>query len=219
MAINTVSKNSIGVILVLLLVIILSESRLFNFFTDTYLGRSMLIVLILIASYLNKILGIVSVLIIIIMFNNSNLFKFEGFETNTNNSNAKDKVQNVKNAIEEKKNSDSSVSTSTSTATTTSNSGSNDENTSTSTSTTPASKINVVTNGGKTASEAKPDVNANIQSKVSTNAIEGFDLQSTENNIKRGKQSNSIPVNSFSRQSTEVAPYEGANFSEGFGVL
>ena len=214
MAINTVSKNSIGVILVLLLVIVLSESRLFNFFTDTYLGRSVLIVLILFASYLNKILGIVSVLIIIIMFNNSNLLNFEGFETSTNtnannatntSTNAKDKVQNIKNAIEEKINSNSTTPTSTTSTlpSTTSPSTTSPSTTSPSTSATPLPKINVVTNG----------------SKVSTNAIEGFDLQSTENNIKRGKQSNSIPVNSFSKQSTEVAPFEGSKFSEGFGVL
>ena len=67
MNIKPLGKNSIGIILTLLLVILLSESRLFKFFTDTYLGRTFLVTLLLIASYLNKILGIVCVFIIIII--------------------------------------------------------------------------------------------------------------------------------------------------------
>ena len=69
----------------------------------------------------------------------------------------------------------------------------------------PSDKINVITSA--------------MQAKNSGNNIEGFDLQTTENNIKRGKQSNSIPVNQFLMQSPNVAPYESANFSENFGVL
>ena len=55
--------------------------------------------------------------------------------------------------------------------------------------------------------------------KNKTSAIEGFDLQSTENNIKRGKQSNSIPVNQYYKQSIEVSPYEQPSFSNFFGLL
>jgi hypothetical protein len=55
MAINTFSKNNISIIVALLLVIILSESKLFFFFTETYLGRIILILIILLASQINKI--------------------------------------------------------------------------------------------------------------------------------------------------------------------
>ena len=83
MAIKILDKNSIGVILALLLLIFLSESRLFEFLTDTYLGRTFLIIILLFASYLHKILGVVCVLIIIIMVNNNNnnIFSsyYEGF--------------------------------------------------------------------------------------------------------------------------------------------
>ncbi|MCF8463169.1 MAG: hypothetical protein K9G11_04635, partial [Rickettsiaceae bacterium] len=79
MAVNTLSKNSISIIVALLLVIILSESKLFFFFTESYLGRSILILILLFASYLNKILGIVCVFIIIIMFNSNKFLNFEGF--------------------------------------------------------------------------------------------------------------------------------------------
>jgi len=53
-------------------------------------------------------------------------------------------------------------------------------------------------------------------------AMEGFDLQSTENNIKRGKQSNSIQVKPSLNSSVDVSPYEGnvhgSYYGEGFSV-
>ena len=74
-----VSKNNLGVVTVLLLVVILSQAKFFNFLLDTALGRAILIVFILIISYMNKILGVVAVLFIIIIFNNSNIGYMEGF--------------------------------------------------------------------------------------------------------------------------------------------
>ena len=47
-------------------------------------------------------------------------------------------------------------------------------------------------------------------------ATEGFDIIGKESNLKRGKQSNSIPVNDFMRESTSVAPYEGSSNLESF---
>jgi len=192
MTIKTLGKNTMGIVLALLLVLLLSESRLFNFFTDTYLGRVFLIFIILIASYLNKILGVVCVFIIIIMF--SNISYYEGFDSN---SGTMEKVQNIKNAVSQAI-SQHSATTPTSSSMPGANGGGVYNPTSTSTS---ASSMPGANGGGV------------------RQAIEGFDLQSTENNIKRGKQSNSIPVNSFLMQSPSVAPYESVNFSENFGVL
>ena len=210
MTITTLDKNSIGVCLSLLLVIILSESRLFKFFTDTYLGRAFIISVLLFASYLNKILGVVCVFIIIIMFNNNNFSSYyEGFgSTTTTDGNKSDDTTKKETTTTQP----SSTSNPTeSTVTTTSNTISkpintptpvpNDANANTSTDT-PIDKINVVTTSS--------DVNK---------SIEGFDLQSTENNIKRGMQSNSIPVNQYNKQSIEVAPYESNSFSNFFGLL
>ena len=78
---NLVSKNNLGVVTALLLVVILSQGRFFNFLLDTALGRAILILLILFISYTNKILGVVSVLFIIIMFNSSNIGYMEGATT------------------------------------------------------------------------------------------------------------------------------------------
>ena len=52
---NLVSKNNLGAATALLLVVILSQGRFFNFLLDTALGRAILILFILFISYTNKI--------------------------------------------------------------------------------------------------------------------------------------------------------------------
>jgi len=203
MAINSLDKNSIGVCLSLLLVILLSETRLFKFFTDTYLGRAFLIIILLFASYLHKILGVVCVLIIIIMFNNnSGSSYYEGFEGD---------------ASDEKKDKKTTITDSVSTTTT----GTNKSTQVTTPTPVPNDKINVVTSSDALSKDSKNADSNSVTNvtNVPNKSIEGFDLQSTENNIKRGRQSNSIPVNQYNKQSIEVAPYESASFSNFFGLL
>lgn len=74
-----VSKHNMGAVATLLLVILLSQSRVFHFLIDTALGRALLILFILGISYIHKILGVVAVLFIIIMFNHSSIGLMEGF--------------------------------------------------------------------------------------------------------------------------------------------
>ena len=81
-----VSKNNIGVVVALLLVTLLSISKVFNFLLDTTLGRSVLVLFVLILAYVNKILGIVSVLFIVILFNQSDIGYLEGFTDASGNS-------------------------------------------------------------------------------------------------------------------------------------
>jgi hypothetical protein len=90
-----VSKNNIGGATALLLVILLSQSKFFNFLLDTALGRAILILFILVISYTNKILGVVSVLFIIIMFNSSDIGYLEGFDTPTTSSTSDTDSTNV----------------------------------------------------------------------------------------------------------------------------
>lgn len=90
---NLVSKNNLGAVATLFLVILLSHARFFNFLIDTALGRAILILFILGISYTNKILGVVAVLFIIIAFNNSDIGYLEGFTSpNTNTKGTKEKV-------------------------------------------------------------------------------------------------------------------------------
>jgi hypothetical protein len=83
------NNNYISLLAIFLLIVILSQSRTFNLLFDTYLGRIILVLFILVISYTNKILGIVSVLLIVIMFNNS-LENINYFESFTNNITEKD---------------------------------------------------------------------------------------------------------------------------------
>jgi len=214
MTISSLDKNSMGICLSLLLVILLSESRLFNFFIDTYLGRAFLIIILLFASYLNKILGVACVFIIIIMFNKNHFASYyEGFDGNDGNvSNMSDNKKNTK------------VTTITDSMSETTTTGENKNKPITTPTPVPNDKINVVTSSSTSSKDTETKdgnsvSNTDMMTKTVSKSIEGFDLQSTENNIKRGKQSNSIPVNQYNKQSIEVAPYESASFSNFFGLL
>ena len=55
MDVKLVSKNNVGAIATLLLIILLSHARFFDFLVDTALGRAILILFILGISYINKI--------------------------------------------------------------------------------------------------------------------------------------------------------------------
>jgi hypothetical protein len=70
-------------------------------------------------------------------------------------------------------------------------------------------KINVVTSSKETES---------AYTKTQNQAVEGFDISSAEDTIKRGKQSNSIPVDQLVSQSTNdiLSPYERGQFSESY---
>jgi len=80
MSFKLISKNNIGVVTTLILVILLSQSRVFDFLLNTYLGRLFLIIFILGISYCHKIFGVVSVLFIIVMFNHFNFTFMEGLQ-------------------------------------------------------------------------------------------------------------------------------------------
>ena len=200
MAVNTLSKNSISIIVALLLVIILSESKLFFFFTESYLGRSILILILLFASYINKILGVVCVFIIIIMFNSNKFLNFEGFANSPDTTSMPGAggggVRQPTNTSSMPGAGGSGTNQPTSISTTTSMPGA----------------------GGSGINQPTP-----AQSKINVvKGKEGFDLQSTENTIRRGKQSNSIQVSPYLKSSVEVAPYEGliqaSSFNEGFSL-
>jgi hypothetical protein len=76
---NLGSKNNMGAIAAIILIILLSQNRFFNFLIDTTLGRVFLVVFILAISCINKILGVIIVLFIMIMFNQSSIGYMEGY--------------------------------------------------------------------------------------------------------------------------------------------
>ena len=193
-----ISKKNIGGAMALFLVILLSQARIFNFLLDTVLGRMMLVASLLVISYLNKILGVVSVLLIIIMFNNSGLGYMEGFT-----SDSEDKLKDKKSEAENTANTDKSDAENTATTV-----KSDAENTATT----------VKSDAENTANTAKSDAENTVNS-LKTKMSEGFDVIGKENNIKRGKQSNSIPVSDFMRESDHVSPHEGFTKFESFSAF
>jgi hypothetical protein len=191
-----VSKNNLGAATSLLLVILLSQSKFFNFLLDTALGRAILILFILFISYTNKIFGVVSVLFIIIMFNSSDIGYMEGF-TAPSSKNSDDDSSSTKN-------------------TTTSSTKTND-------STTTSTTTPTLTDDQKKQILSKLQENIKDKDNSTTNnsssvAAEGFDIIGTENTIKRGKQSNSIPVNSFMKNSDDIMPF-GGSFSDSYSAF
>ena len=108
-----VSKNNLGAVATLFLVILLSHARFFDFLIDTALGRAILILFILGISYTNKILGVVAVLFIIIAFNNSDIGYLEGFTSSPNINEKKNQIiqknDDIKQNVNEKKTQDKGV--------------------------------------------------------------------------------------------------------------
>ena len=191
-----VDKKNIGCVSLLLLVIILSQSRFFNFLIDTALGRAFLIAFIIFISCCHKIIGIVGILLIIIMFNRSQIGILEGFDTEQIKSDLQAKIESQQ--MDACGNDTSTTPPTTPTTTT-----------STTTTPPPTTPSSTDACGNNTTPPANL---ASLQSKAQE-AKEGFDLIGTESRIKSGKQSNSISVNHKTRNSENVLPFEENIFS------
>jgi hypothetical protein len=74
------TKFGAGVVATIILGVLLSHTRYVDFFMNSLLGRTVLLMFILGISVMNKVLGVVAVLCIIIMYNRSGLGYMEGFE-------------------------------------------------------------------------------------------------------------------------------------------
>lgn len=184
-----VSKNNMGVFVTLILVILLSQSRFFDFLTETALGRIVILALIIFISYTNKILGLLAVLAIIIAFNqyNMNVVQsynyYEGFDVSGNstaNTLVNDKVDILKdkeNILKQK-----------------------------------LTALNNQVNSSQTATTTSSAASGTTTESFSSR--EGFCMTDRESNILRGKQSNTIPVFSNTReQDDSVSPSDKSVFS------
>jgi len=184
-----VSKQNIGFVLFLLLSIILSQSKFFEFLFHTYLGRAIFIVFLFLISYLSKFLGIISVLLVILMINyKDEQVYYEGF-TDASGNEITDASGNVirdasGNIIRDSSNL--------------------------------FIRHAISKNDIKSSSTTDPSTSTTTSdpSTTTNTATEGFDLLGTENTLKRGKKSNSIPVNNSVRQSGNVDPYFSSSFDK-----
>jgi hypothetical protein len=79
----------------------------------------------------------------------------------------------------------------------------------------------------KDASIKDPSVKETVISKKTVEdpsgniaiATEGFDILGTENNLKRGKKSNSIPISNSLRKSENVDPYYTSSFDNSYSLF
>ena len=201
-----VDKKNMGGASLLLLIIILSQSRFFNFLIDTPLGRALLIAFIIFICCCHKIMGVIAVLLIIIMFNRSQIGMLEGFDSGQiNTEQIKSDLQAKIQAKMDACGNDTSTSASAPASATTTPA------TTTPATTTPATTTTSTTAPAPSTTTTSPNL-ASLQSKLAQ-AKEGFDLIGTESTLKSGKQSNSISVNNKARSSENVLPSDENIFS------
>jgi hypothetical protein len=202
-----VSKNNMGVVVILILVVLLSQSRFFDFLTETALGRMLILALIIFISYTSKFLGLLAVLFLMIAFEQHNMnvvqsYNFyEGFDVSGNTTDvsgnqtasaimndeiaimqAKEDILKQKlSALNNKMNSQQTTTT------------------------------NTPTNTPTTSTSSTPN---------NLGAREGFCMTDRESNILRGKQSNSIPVfNNTRDQDDHIDPSDKSVFSNTYSAF
>jgi hypothetical protein len=198
-----VSKNNVGAVATLFLVILLSQSRFFDFLIGTALGRAIIILFILGISYTNKILGVVAVLFIIISFNNSNIGYLEGFTSPNTNANATTNATTNTNA---NTNDNATATTTNATATTTTNANA------------PNTNANAPNTNTNTTTKA-PNDKLN-EKKSESKGIEGYNITEREGMMLRGKRSSEVPVYSNARnQGDDVEPSDKTVFAGNYSSI
>lgn len=219
------SKQNLGVALFLLFIIIISESHILDFFFNKSLGRALFIFFFLSIAYLNNILGVISVLLAILLINSKENRWIEGFtDTPTSETNASETTT------------PSSLNTTSSPSNKDTITGNNiptdaSGNSVPSPGSSPGSSPESVSTPTPVTSSSTPDSDSNnvldkeidkVKKSMDTPdnlAIEGFDILGMENNLKRGKKSNSIPVSNHTRKSENVDPYYQSSFGNSFSYF
>jgi len=192
---NVISKNNMGVIITLILVILLSQSRVFDFLIDTHLGRIFLLAFVILIAYTNKILGLLAVLLIIISFNNHkinmvysynffepNVSLFEGFDGSGNSMQVTKSVEEAKDKVKNKISSNVQ---------------------------------NIMDNSQTTTATSSA-----VSSTETFKGREGFNMSDRETNILRGKSSNSVTVfNNLREQTDDVSPTDKSVFTSDYSTF
>lgn len=191
------TKNIMGIIATLILVIMLTQSRLFDFLTETPLGRMVLLAFIILISYTNKILGLLAVLVIIIAFNQYDMKifesykRYEGFDVSGNISETIEVDGDEANMLKIEEN-------------------------------TMKEKLKEATDKMKNASKTNTTTSSGSSTDKVVGGREGFCMVDRELTILRGKQSNTIPVFNNSREQAgddNISPSDKSVFSNLFSVF
>jgi len=203
-------KLNVSILASLILVILLCQFQHFVFLTNTMFGRLILTSIVILITYFNKMLGLLSVLAIIIAYNINELNVVQSY-----------------NYYEGFENTDSSTSTTDLTTTNNTDLASNDVNIDVDDTTTTDGSNNKIMSSiledKVKILKAKEDILKNeitalnkIQQKQAekqATSQEGFCMSDKELNILRGKQSNSVPVFNKYRQQNNIEPSDNSLFS------
>jgi len=185
------NKKNMASAIFLLGLLIVTQSRMFDVLINNYLGRLLLIALLVVISYTNKILGIVGVLFIVIAFNNMEYrYNFmEGFDASGNNLSQEDvdaivaKVDETVQARRQER----------------------------------ASALDASLN--QTEMQEKINVVTEKINEKTTGGMEGFNMIGMENEMKRGKNSNTIPIDPHVRETDNVSPSMSSSFGSNFAMV
>ena len=197
MAFKFLSKNILGSVTTLLLVILLTQSRVFDFLINTPLGRALFIIAILGISYCHKIFGVAVILFVIIIFNHSDIAFMEGFTdtdttttTSTSATTEPSSTPVTAAAILEKKKE-------------------------------ATDKVTELARLGLLAQRNSSTNNSSSSTSTETFAIrEGFNTVDREGTLLRGKRSNEVPVFANARnQNDNVEPTDKLVFTSSYSAF
>jgi hypothetical protein len=210
------SKQKISIALFLFFIIIITQSHILKFFFNNSLGRVFFILFIFSIAYFNNILGVISVLFAILLINNyeNNWIKgfLEGFTDSSSPTNSTSNLESNSNLL--KDSSGNLVNLDISGNKVPIDVSGNSISTSSNNNMVPSTNNNKSIDLEKEIDKVKNslDISGNL-------AIEGFDILGMENNLKRGKKSNSIPISNQTRKSENVDPYYQSYFGDSFSYI
>lgn len=198
----------------IVLIILLTQSKTFDFLTETYLGRLVLLTFVLFISYCNQMAGLFAVLCVIISYNYYDMYKvksynydyyeknsyYEGFDVSRNNVNTRDMSGN--------RMADRDVSGNQEDATSIQNQLKQLK-----------IKENILNQKLTSLKNSDSDSENNMGKKPSRfEGKEGFCMPERELNILRGKQSNTIPVMNV-RNKCHTEPSDKSSFISDFAIF
>jgi hypothetical protein len=215
MDLKIITKNNVGIIATLILVILLSQSRCFNFLIETPLGRMFLLAMTIFISYTNKIFGLLAVIFIIIAFNLNKFINFEGFDIMEGiTTRKKTKKIPLKYCVKGKGCYTSRAAYERAMAKEDMEQQAMDEQD------IDEQDIDQQDIDQQDIDEQEMETFITTSSSALANSREGFCMCDRELNILRGKSSNTVPVFSNSReQSDEVDPSDKSVFSSDYAAI
>lgn len=189
----------------IVLIILLTQTKTFDFLTETYLGRLVLLTFVLFISYCNQMAGLFAVLCVIISYNYYDMYKvksynydyYEGFDVSRNNVNTMDMSGN--------RMADRDVS-------------GNQEDATSIQKQLEQLKIKENILNEKLTSLNNSDSENNTGKKSRFEGKEGYCMPERELNILRGKQSNTIPVMNV-RNKCHTEPSDKSSFISDFAIF